>query len=101
MVELTPEQQARLAEARRQVERELPELIAQGRALRQAADETTLSGELRRAIHASELSLARIANEAGITLLQLDEFLTGEATLPSDAIDRLAALLGYELSPAK
>lgn len=101
MVELTPEQQARLAEARRQVERELPDLVTQGRALRKAADEPTLSGELRRALHASELSLARIANEAGITPLQLDEFLTGEATLPSDAIDRLAALLGYELSRAK
>ena len=100
MVELTPEQQARLVEARRRVERELPELIVQGQALRKAAHEPTLSGELRRAIHASELSLARIADEAGITPLQLDEFLTSDATLPSDAIDRLAALLGYELSRA-
>lgn len=101
MVELTPEQQARLLNARRQVERELPDLVTQGRALRKAAGEPTFNGELRRAVHASELSLARIASEPGIKPSQLDEFVTGEATLASDAIDRLAAQLGYELSRAR
>jgi transcriptional regulator with XRE-family HTH domain len=64
-----------------------------------AAKETTLSGELRRAVHASELSLSKIAANAGITAVMLDEFLTGERSLPSDVLDRLAQVLGYELKP--
>ncbi len=62
-----------------------------------ARDERTLSGELRRAIHASDLSLAELAARAAITPAMLDDFLTGERTLRSDVMDRLASVLGYEL----
>ena len=55
-------------------------------------------GELRQAIHQSDLSLAEIATRAGITPVVLDDFLTGERTLRSDVMDRLAGVLGYELS---
>ena len=58
-------------------------------------------GQLRRALHASELSLSAIAAGAGITPLLLDEFLTGERTLRSDVIDRLANVLGCQLSQAR
>lgn len=65
---------------------------------RDAREKTTLSSELRRAIHASSLSLTEIAARSGITLLILDEFLTGERTLQSDVIDRLANVVAFELN---
>ena len=65
---------------------------------KEARDEPTLSGELRRAIHSNPLSLTEIAAQAGIAPLALDEFLTGERTLRSDVLDRLASSLGVELS---
>ena len=83
---------------RQQIAQELPDLQARDQMRNEAQSETTLSGELRRAIHASELSLAEIAARVGITPLVLDEFLTGERTLRSDVIDRLAGVLGYELN---
>ena len=99
--ELTPDEEKQLKLDQKQIGAELPDLIARNQMYNNARSEPTLSGEIRRAIHTSELSIARIACEAGITPLQLDEFLAGEATLPSDAIDRLTALLGYELSRAR
>ena len=68
---------------------------------RSASEESTLSGELRRAVYGSGLSLAEIATRAGITPLVLDDFLTGERTLRSDVIDRLTLVLGYELNRAQ
>jgi len=80
---------------------ELPEMIAHDQLRKEARDEATLSGELRRAIHASPLSLSAIASQAGIDPTLLDEFLTRERTLRSDVIDRLAGILGYDLTPAR
>ena len=54
-----------------------------------------------RTIHASPLSLTEIATQVGITPLLLDEFLTGERTLRSDLMDRLAAVMGYGLMPIR
>ncbi|MHC4181067.1 MAG: helix-turn-helix domain-containing protein, partial [Planctomycetota bacterium] len=42
--------------------------------------------------------LSAVADQAGITPLVLDEFLTGERTLRSDVMDRLANVLGCRLS---
>ena len=56
-----------------------------------------LSGEFRRAIHGSSLSLSIIAQQAEIPPLLLDEFLTGERNLRSDVLDRLARVLGFVL----
>ena len=56
---------------------------------------------LRRAIHASPMSLSAIANQARIDPVLLDEFLTGERTLRSDFLDRLAGILGYDLAPTR
>lgn len=75
----------------------LSNIFARDQMRKDARDEATLSGELRRAIHASQLSLADIATRVGITTIMLDDFLTGERTLRSDVLDRLADALGYEL----
>ena len=94
---MTPAEKGRLTEYREQIARELPDLTARDQMRKDARDESTLSGELRRAIHASDLSLAEIAAHAGITPVVLDDFLTGERTLRSDVMDRLTSVLGYEL----
>ena len=41
----------------------------------------------------SELPLHTVAAKAGLSPVALDEFLTSERTLPSDAVDRLAAAI--------
>jgi hypothetical protein len=95
--ELTLEEQERLKRHRELIAKELPDLVQRDRMRKEAQEEPTLSGELRRAIHTSELSLATIASQAGMKALVLDEFLTGERTLRSDVMDRLATLLGLRL----
>jgi hypothetical protein len=45
------------------------------------------------------MSLSVIATQVRIDPILLDEFLTGERTLRSDVLDRLASILGYDLSP--
>lgn len=93
--QLTPQQRARLRRQQRQIAAELPDLIAQDGMRKEAREEPTLSGELRRAVHASDLPLDDIAARAGITALVLDEFLTAERTLRSDTLDRLANAVGF------
>jgi len=99
--ELTLEEQNRLRRYREQIASELPDLAERDRMRKEAREEATLSGELRRAVHGSPLSLAVVAERAGISPLALDEFLTGERTLRSDVLDRLAGILGYVLQPTK
>jgi len=95
--ELTDLEKARLEKYREQIARELPDLQARDQMRQDTRDEATLSGELRRAIHQSELSLATIAAQIGLAPILLDDFLTGERTLRSDVLDGLASVLGYEL----
>jgi hypothetical protein len=97
--QLTPEEQERLKRQRELIAQELPDLARRDQMRKEAQEEPTLSGELRRAIHASSLSLATIASRAGTTPLLLDEFLTGERTLRSDVLDRLASALGFRFQP--
>jgi hypothetical protein len=98
--ELTPEEKERIARYRQQIAAELPDLIARDQLRKEASQEPTLSGDLRRAIHSSDVPLTKIAEQTGITNIQLDEFLTGERTLRSDVLDRLAAAIGYRLHAA-
>jgi len=97
---LSPEELQRLEQHREQIAAELPEMTVRDRMRREAREQATLSGELRRAIHASESSLTAIAQRAGVPPLLLDDFLTGERTLRSDVMDRLADVLGYQLTRA-
>jgi len=96
---LTPEEQDRLRKHRELIAAELPDLAERDRMRHEARSEATLSGELRRAVHGSTLSLTIIAERAGISPLALDEFLTGERTLRSDVLDRIAGVLGFVLQP--
>src|SRR5207249_833109 len=92
--ELTAEEQERSRRNRELIAKELPDLVQRDQMRKEAQDEPTLSGELRRAIHTSDISLAALATRAAMTPIMLDEFLTGERTLRSDVLDRLATLLG-------
>ena len=96
--ELTPEEQARLQRNRELIAAELPELTARDRMRHEAREESTLSDELRRAIHDHPLTLTAIAERIGLSPLTLDEFLTGERTLRLDVLDRLGEVLGCVLS---
>ena len=83
------------------IERELDSLALQNERLYVAAAEDTLSGHMRRAIHASRRSLADIANEAGIETGSLCGFLEGEHGLPSEVLDRLARAAGIVVSVSR
>jgi hypothetical protein len=95
--ELTESELVRMRQYQEQIAQELPDLQLREQMRKEAREEATISGVLRRAVHASQLSLAEIAARSGIGPLLLDEFLTGERTLRSDVLDRLAGTLGYEL----
>ena len=95
--ELTAEQRRRLEDQQQQIAAELPDLAARDQMRKEAREETTLSGELRRAVHSSQLSLTTIAERIGIEPLVLDDFLTGDRTLRSDVMDRLAIVLEFQL----
>ena len=79
------------------MQEELPDLALRDQMRKEASDEPTVSGTLRRAIHANPTPFADIAALAAMTPLMLDEFLTGERTLRSDVIDRLAKSLSLQL----
>jgi len=96
-IKLPEEKQAQIRRAQTEIKVELPELAKRLRMATEAAAESTFSGKLRRAIHASGFHLNYVADRVGTTPIVLDEFLTGERTLRSDIIDRLAALLGCKL----
>ena len=98
-VRLTRQQQGSLDRHRQMIAREMPELISRDQMRKEASTEPTLSGELRRAIHASGSSLKALAERVGVSPVVLDEFLTGERTLRSDVLDRLVQRLGLELAP--
>jgi len=61
---------------REQIAQELPDLQMRDQMRKDARDEATLSGDVRRAIRASDLSLLEIATQAGITPILLDDFLS-------------------------
>ena len=83
------------------IERELDSLALQNERLHAAAAADTLSGHLRRAIHAGRRSLAAIAQEAGIEVGELTEFLEGEHGVPSEVLDQLARAAGVVVSVSR
>jgi hypothetical protein len=98
---LTTAQKRRIKKVRALIAEELPDLIHRNQLALQARKEKNLSGLLRRVIHAFPLSAMKIAERASISWADLDDFLTGEKTLPSDAIDRLVRILKLPLSKLK
>ncbi len=95
--EWTEEERLRWEAAVDETMQERQQLVEQGPRLRAAALEDTLSGRLRQAIHTSDLTIQEIAGKLSIPDDELVSFLTGERPLPSDILDRLSQLLGYEL----
>ena len=98
--EPTPAEIDRLRMFRESIAKELPDLIARDQLRKAAREERSISGAVRDAIHRSDLPLQAIATKAGLSPVELDEFLTGERTLRSDTLDRLAAVIGYQVPPA-
>jgi hypothetical protein len=96
-----PVSKRQLEKWRAQIADELPDLVRRDRLADEAMKEKTFSGRLRRAINAFPQSPTKIAENAGITCDDLDDFLTGEKTLPSDAIDRLVKVLKLKLPAVK
>lgn len=90
-----------MQQLRQEIDQELPDLIRTDQLRKSAAEEHTFSGALRRAIHKHELSLTQIAGQCGISVEDLDEFLTDEKSLPSHDIDRLVDVLGWKLVPVE
>src|SRR5258708_805738 len=90
---LSPAQKRRVKQEQKLIAEELPDLIRRNQMRYDARKDKTFSGALRRAIHQFPLSPMTIAARAGIAWPQLSGFLTGQATLPSDAIDRLVKML--------
>ena len=83
-------------EAVTDVERERPELGEIGRKCRAAFREDTLSGRLRRALQAVRPHRPTLCERVGIDQRTLIDFTRGDATLNTDATDRLVAVLGWE-----
>jgi hypothetical protein len=83
---------------RESIDQELPELADRDVRMREAADEDTLSGHLRRAIHQSRRPLRDIGRDAGVSATVLCDFLEGERTLRSDVLDRLALAAGVTIA---
>jgi len=61
--------------------------------------EPTVSGQLRSAVAESGIDHRELAAQAGLSSKTFAEFLVGKASLDSEAIDKLAALLKRELKP--
>src|SRR5882762_3179173 len=97
----SPVSKRQLEKWRAQVADELPNLIRRNKLADEAMKEKTFSGRLRRAIHGFPRSPMRIAEAAGISWDDLDDFLTGEKPLPSDAIDRLVTAVKLKLLAVK
>ena len=79
---------------------ELPELTRRAEQREIAIAEKTLSGELRRALLAAGIRQEAAALEAGVTVRQYADWMTGVAPLPSTALDQLASLIHGHLQVA-
>ena len=62
---------------------------AQFEKLQDAATESSISGQLRQAIHSSGRPVSQIAKAVGLDARQLSEWLKGERNLRSDLLDRI------------
>jgi hypothetical protein len=98
---LTAEEKQRIKRVRGRIAKELPELIRRNQQARDAMKERTFSGSLRRAIRRSGFLLPDLARRAEVAVGDIADFLTGEKTLPSDAIDRLVKFLKLKLPTSK
>jgi len=100
----TPEELEKLEKYQQQVAQDVPDLRRQAidaeAEMRQAMmREPTVSGQLRSAVAESGIDHRELAAQAGLSPKTLAEFLVGKASLDSEVIDKLAAVLKHELKP--
>ena len=77
----------RMADIRREWATEDPEATAeQWERLREAAAESSISGSLRRAIHAGRRTVIQLAQDIGLDSQDLSEWMQGVRTLRSDVL---------------
>jgi hypothetical protein len=93
-----PEVLDQLRADRDSIAAELPGAAKQAERLREAAAEDTLSGHLRQAVHQSRRPLDAIAADAGIPVELLCDWLSGDRTLRSDVLDRVAQAAGAAIT---
>ena len=65
--------------------------------IKSAAEQEGFLGDLRRAIALSRRPVQQLAAEIGVDWRLLSDFRSGDAELPSPALDRLVAALGLRL----
>ena len=75
-----------------------PQAAEQFERLQDAAEEKSISGQLRRAVHHSGKAVSQIAKGVGIDARQLSEWLKGERNLRSDVLDRIGLAIGATVS---
>jgi ribosome-binding protein aMBF1 (putative translation factor) len=95
---LSPDEAAGYRQLRARIDSEKDEIFARRDAQELAEQEPGFSGDLRRAITAAQTPSHDLADQLGIDVLLLEEFRAGNATLPSDVISRLVAILGLRLT---
>jgi hypothetical protein len=120
MMELTPEQQEQVRQAKAAGEKRVrlsftpqqkteweaalqqelagrEENIAHFRKIRAAAEQPGFFGDVRRAIALSRIPIYELAVEVGVDARLLSDFRAGEADLPAATLDRLIETLGLRL----
>jgi hypothetical protein len=93
----TPQQAAELDVKAEEIEADRAGIEAHYRKLVSASAEPGFSGWLRRRIRQDGRPIRKIAETAHIDLDDLTAFRVGDATLPTDAVDRLVETLGLTL----
>ncbi len=82
-----------------QIAAELPAMVQRDQRRAAAFSEATVRGQLRRALHDAGIRLPTAAAVAGVSDRDYADWLTGDAPLPSTAIDWLAELVHLHLAP--
>jgi hypothetical protein len=90
---LTPEEVARDAEIRRQVQEEFPPARSPS-----PASPDSISETLKRAIKESHRSVDQISKDAGVSRSMVAQFLSGGRDIPVAVADKLASVLGLKLT---
>ena len=83
-----------------QVQADMPEMLERQGRKRIALQEQSVSGQLRRAIHESKLLYPQLSRLSGVSMQELDDFMTGEL-VSTKVFDRLAAAINYQLTPVE
>ena len=87
-----------LTRDRASIAAEFSDAVQRSDRLREAAAENTVCGHLRRAIHQCRRPLDSIAADAGIDPELLCDWLSGDRTLRSDVLDRLAQAVAADIA---